>query len=35
MLGFSKSATTEEIVAHGYVQTLGCHVGAEEVEDIG
>ncbi len=31
--GFSKSATTEEIAAHGYVLTPGRYVGAEEAED--
>ena len=31
--GFCKSATTEEIVAHGHILTPGRHVGAEEVED--
>jgi type I restriction enzyme M protein len=33
--GFCKSATTEEIAAHGYVLTPGRYVGAEEVEDNG
>ncbi len=33
VLGFSKSATTEEITAHGYVLTPGRYVGAEQVED--
>ena len=33
--GFCKSATTEEIAAHGYVLTPGRYVGAEEVEDDG
>ncbi len=33
--GFCKSATTEEIVAHGHVLTPGRYVGAEEVEDDG
>jgi type I restriction enzyme M protein len=33
--GFSKSATTAEIAAHGYVLTPGRYVGAEEVEDDG
>ena len=31
--GFCKSATTEEIAAHGYVLTPGRYVGAEELED--
>src|SRR5262249_11117478 len=31
--GFCKSATTEEITAHGHVLTPGRYVGAEEVED--
>jgi type I restriction enzyme M protein len=33
--GFCKSATTEEIAAHGYVLTPGRYVGAEEIEDDG
>jgi type I restriction enzyme M protein len=33
--GFSKSATTEEIAAHGCVLTPGRYVGAEDVEDDG
>jgi type I restriction enzyme M protein len=33
--GFCKSATTDEIAAHGYVLTPGRYVGAEEVEDGG
>jgi type I restriction enzyme M protein len=33
--GFSKSATTAEIAAHGNVLTPGRYVGAEEVEDDG
>jgi len=33
--GFCKSATTAEIVAHGYILTPGRYVGAEEVEDDG
>jgi type I restriction enzyme M protein len=33
--GFCKSATTEEIMTHGYVLTPGRYVGAEEIEDDG
>ena len=33
--GFCKSATTDDIVAHGHVLTPGRYVGAEEVEDDG
>jgi len=33
VLGFCKSATIEEIAAHGYVLTPGRYVGAEEIED--
>ena len=33
--GFCKSATTNEIAAHGHVLTPGRFVGAEEVEDDG
>ncbi len=33
--GFCKSATTEEIAAHGFVLTPGRYVGAEDVEDDG
>src|SRR5690606_19252638 len=35
ILGFCKSATLEEIAAHGHVLTPGRYVGAEEVEDDG
>ena len=31
--GFCKSATVDEIAAHGYVLTPGRYVGAEEIED--
>ncbi len=31
--GFCKSATTEQIAAHGYVLTPGRYVGAKEAED--
>jgi type I restriction enzyme M protein len=31
--GFCRSATTEEIAAHGYVLTPGRYVGAEDIED--
>jgi len=31
--GFCKSATTEQLTAHGYILTPGRYVGAEEVED--
>jgi len=31
--GFCKSATTEEIAAHGFVLTPGRYVGTEDVED--
>jgi len=31
--GFCKSATMEEIAAHGYILTPGRYVGAEDVED--
>ncbi len=33
--GFCKSATTDEIAAHGHVLTPGRYVGAEKVEDDG
>jgi type I restriction enzyme M protein len=33
--GFCKSATKEEIAAHGYVLTPGRFVGAEDMEDDG
>jgi len=33
--GFCKSATTDEIAAHGHVLTRGRYVGAEEIEDDG
>jgi type I restriction enzyme M protein len=33
VLGFCKSATTDEIAGHGYVLTPGRYVGAEEIED--
>ena len=33
--GFCKSATTDEIAAHGYVLTPARYVGAEEIEDDG
>jgi type I restriction enzyme M protein len=33
--GFCKSATTEEIAAHGCVLTPGRYVGAEDIEDDG
>jgi type I restriction enzyme M protein len=33
--GFCRSATTEEIAAHGHVLTPGRYVGAAEIEDDG
>jgi len=33
ILGFCKSATTEEIATHNYVLTPGRYVGAEDIED--
>lgn len=33
MLGFCKSAGTDEIAQHGHVLTPGRYVGAEEAED--
>jgi len=33
VLGFSKSASAEEIAAHGHILTPGRYVGAEEIED--
>jgi len=33
--GFCKSATSDEIAAHGHVLTPGRYVGAEAVEDDG
>lgn len=35
ILGFCKSATTEEIATHNYILTPGRYVGAAEVEDDG
>ena len=35
LLGFCKSASMQEIAAHGHVLTPGRYVGAEEVEDDG
>jgi type I restriction enzyme M protein len=35
VLGFCKSATTDEIAQHGYVLSPGPYVGAEEIEDDG
>jgi len=35
ILGFCKSATTQEIAGHDFVLTPGRYVGAEEVEDDG
>jgi type I restriction enzyme M protein len=35
VLGFCKSATTDEIAKHGYVLTVGPYVGAQELEDTG
>jgi type I restriction enzyme M protein len=35
VLGFCKSATMDEIAAHGYVLTPGRYVGAADVEDDG
>jgi len=35
VLGFCRSATTEEIAGHGYILTPGRYVGAAEVEDDG
>ncbi len=31
--GFCKSATVEEIAAHGYILTPGRYVGAEQAQD--